>query len=118
MARWAPDWPDPEAFLALLADSRQTNEKEYSVNVSVRDPSLDTLMDQARAELDPAKRDATWTNVARKLAEQAVVVPLAWQSPLLLRGQNATNVHVSPVFGTYDLLTMGVTWPQGRWPGP
>ncbi|MEV0229710.1 hypothetical protein [Nonomuraea sp. NPDC050786] len=38
----------------------------------------------------------------------AVLVPPAWTSTLLLRGRNATNVHVSPVHGDYDLLTMGV----------
>ncbi|MFC4112138.1 ABC transporter substrate-binding protein [Nonomuraea zeae] len=105
---WAPDWPDPEAFLSLLVDSREIAEQEYSVNVSVRDPRIDTLIDQAKTELDPARRAAGWTAVEAAVAEDAVLVPLAWQSPLLLRGRNAANVHVSPVFGAYDLLTMGV----------
>ncbi|GAA3225736.1 ABC transporter substrate-binding protein [Nonomuraea helvata] len=105
---WAPDWPDPESFLTLIADSRQINPKEYSFNVSVRVSAIDSLMDQARAELDPGRRAALWSQVESKLAEQAVLVPLAWTRPVLLRGQNATNVHVSPVYGDYDLLTMGV----------
>ncbi|MEQ4719952.1 ABC transporter substrate-binding protein [Nonomuraea sp. B19D2] len=104
---WAPDWPDPESFLTLIADSRQIN-KEFSFNVSVRVRALDSLMDQARAELDAGKRAGLWSQVESRLAQEAVLVPLAWTSTLLLRGQNATNVHVSPVYGDYDLLTVGV----------
>ncbi|WP_431910700.1 ABC transporter substrate-binding protein [Nonomuraea jabiensis] len=104
---WAPDWPDPESFLSSMADSRQITDT-YSFNVSVRVKAIDDLMDRARAELDAGKRAALWTEVERKLADEAVLVPLVWVCPVLLRGQNAANVHVSPVYGNYDLLTMGV----------
>ncbi|MFI6733249.1 ABC transporter substrate-binding protein [Nonomuraea sp. NPDC050451] len=104
---WAPDWPDPDSFLSSMADSRQITDT-YSFNVSVRVKAIDDLMDRARAELDAGKRAGLWTEVERKLADEAVLVPLVWVCPVLLRGQNATNVHVSPVFGNYDLLTMGV----------
>ncbi|MGN9841631.1 ABC transporter substrate-binding protein [Nonomuraea sp. H19] len=106
---WTPDWPDPDAFLGLLADSRQISEKGSSINISVRVKAIDDLIDQARAELDPAKRATVWTQVEQRLAAEAVLAPLGWESPLLLRGENAANVHVSPVFGDYDLLTMGVS---------
>ncbi|TDD24017.1 ABC transporter substrate-binding protein [Nonomuraea diastatica] len=106
---WSPDWPDPGAFLPLIADSREINEKEYSLNVSVRVKEIDTLIDQARTELDPARRAGLWTQVEQRLAEEAVLVPLAWRSPLLLRGARAANVHVSPVYGNYDLVTMSLT---------
>ncbi|MGW0805222.1 hypothetical protein [Nonomuraea sp. NPDC002799] len=92
----------------FLADSRMINKERYPVNVSVRIPQVDDLIDQARAELDPARRAELWTQVERQVAEQAVLAPLAWESPLLLRGRQATNVHVSPLLGTYDLLSMGV----------
>ncbi|MFF4617826.1 ABC transporter substrate-binding protein [Nonomuraea jabiensis] len=104
---WAPDWPDPDAFLSSIADSRQITDT-YSFNVSVRVKAIDDLMDRARAELDAGKRADLWTEVEQKLADEAVLVPLVWISPLLLRGQNAVNVHVSPVYDNYDLLTMGV----------
>ncbi|MEV4020094.1 ABC transporter substrate-binding protein [Nonomuraea angiospora] len=104
---WAPDWPDPDSFLASIADSREITDT-YSFNVSVRVKAIDDLMDRARAELDAGKRAALWTEVEQRLADEAVLVPLVWISPLLLRGQNAVNVHVSPVYGNYDLLTMGV----------
>ncbi|MEV4576910.1 ABC transporter substrate-binding protein [Nonomuraea jabiensis] len=104
---WAPDWPDPDSFLTSIADSRQITDS-YSFNVSVRVKAIDDLMDRARTELDAGRRAGLWTEVERKLAGEAVLVPLVWMSPLLLRGRNAVNVHVSPVYGDYDLLTMGV----------
>ncbi|MEO3890234.1 ABC transporter substrate-binding protein [Nonomuraea sp. B5E05] len=106
---WSPDWPDPGAFLPLIADSREINEEDNSINVSVRVKEIDTLIDQAGTELDPARRAGLWTQVERRLTEEAVLVPLAWRTPLLLRGARAANVHVSPVFGNYELVTMGLT---------
>jgi peptide/nickel transport system substrate-binding protein len=104
---WAPDWPDPESFLASTADSRQIIEKGYSINVSVRHHAIDLLIDQARAEPDAARRAKLWSQVEQQVAEQAVLVPLSWRTSLLLRGRDAANVHVSPVYGDYDLLSMG-----------
>ncbi|TDC94274.1 hypothetical protein E1292_40015 [Nonomuraea deserti] len=92
----------------MIADSREINEKDNSINVSVRVKEIDTLMDQVRTELDPASRPDLWTRVEQRLAEEAVLVPLAWRTPLLLRGVRAANVHVSPVYGNYDLVTMGL----------
>ncbi|GGO80136.1 ABC transporter substrate-binding protein [Nonomuraea cavernae] len=104
---WAPDWPDAGSFLSLPADSRQIT-KEYSINVSVRVPAIDSLVDQATRELDGAERAALWGRAEQRIAEEAVLVPLVWRRTLLLRGRGATNVHVSPVYGNYDLVTMGV----------
>ncbi|MBE1558052.1 hypothetical protein H4W81_000831 [Nonomuraea africana] len=36
------------------------------------------------------------------------MLPLLWSKAPLIRGRNATNVHVSPVFNGYDVVTMGV----------
>jgi peptide/nickel transport system substrate-binding protein len=105
---WVPDWPDPESFLSLLVDSRLIDEKGFSANVSVRSAEIDRLVDQARTELDATRRAELWQRIERQVADQAVLVPLLWQSTTLLRGRAATNVHVSPVYGGYDLVTMGV----------
>ncbi|WP_336213547.1 ABC transporter substrate-binding protein [Nonomuraea sp. LPB2021202275-12-8] len=105
---WLPDWPDSESFLSLLVDSRLINERTFSANVSVRSAEVDELVDQARKELDATRRAELWTRIEQKVADQAVLVPLLWQSTPLLRGRAAANVHVSPVYGRYDLVTMGV----------
>ncbi|MFB4265429.1 ABC transporter substrate-binding protein [Nonomuraea sp. GTA35] len=105
---WAPDWPDTYTYLPALVDSRELVEDQPSVNLTVRLPAVDELLDRAVAEPDPKARAGLWAQAERRVAEEAVLVPTTWRRALLLRGATATNLHVSPVFGDYDLVTMGV----------
>lgn len=105
---WAPDWPDTYTYLPGLVDSRELVEDEPSVNLTVRLPAVDELLDKAAAEPDPETRAGLWRQAEQRVAEEAVLVPTTWRRTLLLRGTTATNLHVSPVFGDYDLATMGV----------
>ncbi|MER6946077.1 ABC transporter substrate-binding protein [Nonomuraea sp. NPDC000554] len=108
---WQPDWPDAESSLSALVDSRQIMEKGSSTNVSVRLPVIDRFVDQATRELDPARRAADWDLVESETLKAGVLVPLIWDTRPLLRGKDLTNLHVSPVFDGYELLTMGVNRP-------
>ncbi|MCF6475132.1 ABC transporter substrate-binding protein, partial [Nonomuraea sp. MG754425] len=105
---WAPDWPDAYSFLADLVDSRQIMETAASVNVSVRLPAVDELLDRASAELDAGARAGLWAQVEKRVAEEAVLVPVTWRRTLLLRGAGATDLHVSPALADYDLVRVGV----------
>ncbi|MEV0384047.1 ABC transporter substrate-binding protein [Nonomuraea sp. NPDC050643] len=106
---WISDWPDPWSYLPLQVDSRQISEKGSSINVSVRLPAVDELLDRAAKELDAQVRAGLWAEVERRVADEAVLVPLTWRRSLLLRGAKAADLHVSPVYGDYDLVTMSVT---------
>ncbi|MFD0471671.1 hypothetical protein ACFQ0B_27685 [Nonomuraea thailandensis] len=105
---WAPDWPDTYTYLPALVDSRELVEDAPSVNLTVRLPAVDELLDKARAEPDPKARAGLWARAEQRVAEEAVLVPTTWRRTLLLRGATATNLHVNPVFGDYDLVSMGV----------
>ncbi|WP_308250807.1 ABC transporter substrate-binding protein [Nonomuraea rhizosphaerae] len=105
---WAPDWPDVESFVSLLADSRTIVDKGNSINVNIRQPAIDALIDQGRRALDSATRAQRWAEVERKVADEVLLVPLTWDRNVLLHSARATNVHVSPVYTSYDLVTMGV----------
>ncbi|MFC5822851.1 ABC transporter substrate-binding protein [Nonomuraea insulae] len=104
---WIFDWPDPYSFLPDQVDSRRILD-EYSFNVSVRLPAVDALVDSATKELDPQVRAGLWAQVEKQVADQAVLVPLTWRRSLLLRGAKAADLHVSPVYGDYDLTTIGL----------
>lgn len=71
MTSWAGDYPDPTNFLDLrfhsraIADENATNDTRYS------NPELDTLLDAARGELDPAKRIAMYKQAERILYDEA-----------------------------------------------
>ncbi|MEU0571269.1 ABC transporter substrate-binding protein [Nonomuraea sp. NPDC005983] len=108
---WEPDRPDAWSSLSALVDSRQITEKGSSINVSVRLPAIDKVVDQATRELDPARRAADWDLVESEALKAGLLVPLFWDTRPLLRGKDVTNLHVSPVYGGYELLTMGVNRP-------
>ncbi|MGJ6966850.1 ABC transporter substrate-binding protein [Streptosporangium sp. G11] len=106
---WTADWPEGGSYLPYLADSREILEDGLSFNVSVRLPEADHLIDQAGAELDAARREELWARIDRTVMEQAVVLPVQWDTRLLLRGRRLTNVHVSDAFSDYDYVGLGLS---------
>lgn len=106
---WTADWPEGASYLPYLADSREILEDGLSFNVSVRLPEADHLIDQAGAELDPGRREELWARVDRTVMEQAVVLPVQWDTRVLLRGKRLTNVHVSHAFSDYDYVDLGLS---------
>ncbi|MGI5487489.1 ABC transporter substrate-binding protein [Microtetraspora malaysiensis] len=105
---WMSDWPDGFGFLGQIVDSRVIRDTGGSSNVSVRDPEVDKMLDQAMAETDKAKRDALWTAIDKKVMEDAFILPGIWTKSLLVRSKNATNVFVNDAYGMYDYLGLGV----------
>ncbi|WP_433355130.1 ABC transporter substrate-binding protein [Microtetraspora malaysiensis] len=105
---WMSDWPDGFGFLGQIVDSRVIRDTGGSSNVSVRDPEVDKMLDQAMAETDKAKRDALWTAIDKKVMEDAFILPGIWTKSLLVRSKNATNIFVNDAYGMYDYLGLGV----------
>lgn len=68
---WIGDYPDPTNFLDVkfhsraIADANATNDTRYA------NPELDTLLDAARGELDPAKRTAMYHRAERIIYDDA-----------------------------------------------
>ncbi|GAA5060212.1 peptide/nickel transport system substrate-binding protein [Thermocatellispora tengchongensis] len=106
---WAPDWLDGYSFLESLVHSRLILDDGGSVNVSVRMPEVDRLLDQAAAEADAAKRNQTWAEIDRLVTEQAVILPGLWEKRVLVRGLTLTNVRVHPELAEYDLVALGLS---------
>ncbi|WP_436761935.1 ABC transporter substrate-binding protein [Streptosporangium sp. V21-05] len=106
---WTADWPEGASYLPYLTDSRKILEDALSSNVSVRLPQADHLIDQAEAELDTARREELWARVDRTVMEQALVLPVQWDTRVLLRGARLTNVHVSHAFSDYDYVDLGLS---------
>ncbi|GAA4190830.1 hypothetical protein GCM10022252_29710 [Streptosporangium oxazolinicum] len=106
---WTADWPEGASYLPYLTDSRKILEDGLSSNVNVRLPEADHLIDQAGAELDPARREELWARVDRTVMEQALVLPVQWDTRVLLRGTRLTNVHVSHAFSDYDYVGLGLS---------
>ena len=68
---WCADYPDPENFLDVLF---HTGGNFNSANFS--NPEVDKLLEEARTELDPAKRIALYQQVETMVLNQYAFIPM------------------------------------------
>jgi peptide/nickel transport system substrate-binding protein len=108
---WAADWNDGYGMLGSIVDSRLINPNGGSSNLSVRDPDVDALVDQALGSSDAAAREGIWAQVDAKVMDDAYILPGVWSKAVTLRSKNAANIFVNEAFGQYDYLTMSVAPP-------
>ncbi|GMU39991.1 MAG: ABC transporter substrate-binding protein [Chloroflexota bacterium] len=74
-AGWIMDYPDPEDILDLKFHSGSSlNDVAYS------NPEVDTLLDRARTEADPATRIAYYQEAERLIVQDAAWLPLYFSS--------------------------------------
>ena len=106
---WGADWPDGFGFLSQITDSRVIRDSGGASNLSVRDPAVDKLIDQALLEADTSAREKIWTSVDKLVMEDAYILPGVWAKGLLYRPANLTNVFISDGFQMYDFLALGTT---------
>jgi len=106
---WGADWPDGFGFLSQIVDSRAIRATGGNSNLSVRDPEVDKLIDQAVTTTDTAAREKVWVDVDKKVMDDAYIMPGIWAKGLLYRPPNLTNVFITNGFQMYDYLAMGTT---------
>jgi len=72
---WIMDYPDPEDVLDILfhSASRQNNTRYTN-------PEIDALLEQARVDQDPEHRLATYQDVERRLVQDAVWLPMFYDT--------------------------------------
>lgn len=104
---WGADWNDGYGFLSQIVDSRVIRDTGGSSNISVRNPEVDKLLDQAQNELDVTKRNGIWGDIDKKVMEDATIYPGVYAKALLIRGKGLTNVWINQQFGYYDYLALG-----------
>ena len=106
---WGADWPDGFGFLAQIVDSRTIHQSGGNSNLGIKDPQIDSLIDQTLNEKDANKRNQVWVQVDKKVMDDAYTIPGVWAKGLLYRPKNLTNVFVSDGFSMYDYLSLGTT---------
>jgi len=105
---WGADWPDGFGFLSQITDSRTIRATGGASNLSVRDPQVDALIDQALSTTDATAREKIWVDVDKKVMGDAFILPGIWAKGLLFRPKTLTNVFISDGFQMYDYLALGV----------
>ncbi|MGI5243532.1 ABC transporter substrate-binding protein [Dactylosporangium sp. CA-139066] len=108
MAGWGADYPTAAGFLQVLVDSRAISASGNNNYAELSDPSIDALIDQARAEPDPAKNAEIWKQINKKVSESATYLPFTYDKALNYRNPRLTNVFVTQYYGMYDFGSLGV----------
>jgi peptide/nickel transport system substrate-binding protein len=104
LATWTADFPTPASFLVPLVDSRSIREVGNTNYARLAAAPIDELVDAARV----AGEAEAWREVAARVTEAAVYVPLAETRVQLVAGQRLRNAVVMQPYSGYDLATAGV----------
>ena len=99
--RWVGGNEDPDIFEYVFHSAKfapnGANRTFYS------NPRADALIDQARGELDPARRKAVYAELQQILAEDLPYIDLWYQDNILVHTKRVQNLTLNPA-GNYDFL--------------
>ena len=108
LTTWTADFPTPGSFLAPLLDDRAHRKVGNTDYAQLNDPTIDALIDKARAAGDAGTARARWRDVAAAARATSAYLPLAETRVQLVAGERLRNGLVMPPYGGYDLATAGV----------
>src|SRR5215467_4762137 len=103
---WGADWPEGFGYLSQIVDSRVIRATGGNSNLSVKDPKVDSMIDQALQTTDASARNQVWGQIDAQVMSDAFVLPGVWASVLLYRPPALTNVYVNNGFGGYDFMSL------------
>jgi peptide/nickel transport system substrate-binding protein len=105
---WGADYPTSNGFFYPIAHGKAKYPNGTSNYVSLDDPKVNGLLDQALA----APEDQ-WDTIGRQLddaiMDDAVYVPIMWTKSVYWRNARLTNVYSTNFFGLYDWVNMGTS---------
>jgi oligopeptide transport system substrate-binding protein len=76
---WIMDYPDPEDVLDVLFYSKSRQNSSHYNN-----PEVDTKLEQARVESDPAKRTALYQEIEKTIVQDAAWMPMFFETEYAL----------------------------------
>jgi len=102
-----PPYPDPDAYLfSMYHTSNQI--KGYNGNF-YGTPETDKLMEQARIEVDPAKRTAMYKQLQERITNDVAAIFVANPKAVVAVSARTQNYLYQPTWhGTYNLDTIAV----------
>ena len=100
IARWGADYPDPDNLAKAFAD--------FDARVLAWrnrwDHPVKRLVQQAVAELDPAKRKALYEQIQKVVLEEGPYVILGYPLNQMALRSNVKNFEPSPLFAMTELF--------------
>ncbi|MGW3110227.1 ABC transporter substrate-binding protein [Streptomyces sp. NPDC001091] len=109
LAHWGADWPSGGPFLAPIFDGRQIVEDGANFNTGLLDDkSVNTEIDAINKLTDLKAAAARWGALDKKIAGQALVVPLFHPVYKRLYGKDVKNIVISDWTGVLDISQVSV----------
>jgi peptide/nickel transport system substrate-binding protein len=105
---WAPDWPDGYGMLYYVTAGPAIQAAGNTNIGELDDPAVNNMFTKAVATKDPAARNQIWSQIDRRVMEQAVILPGVYAKSLLYRSPDLTNVFVHRYYAMYNYSTLGV----------
>ena len=97
IAEWYQDYPDPSNYLDVLLHSRQVRAQASNNFARYKNPKVDAVIDEARAEADPQKRTELYREAEEIAMADVPWVPLHHEKAYILHQPNVTGVTLHPV---------------------
>ncbi|MFF9362077.1 ABC transporter substrate-binding protein [Streptomyces griseoluteus] len=109
LAHWGADWPSGGPFLAPIFDGRQIVKDGANFNSGLLDDkSVNTEIDAINKLTDLNAAAARWGALDKKIAGQALVVPLFHPVYKRLYGSDVKNIVISDWTGVLDISQVAV----------
>ncbi|MCW2600047.1 MAG: transporter substrate-binding protein [Frankiales bacterium] len=108
VAGWGPDFPTEYGFFESIVDGRAIKQQGNSNYSEFNDPTVNSLIDQAQATSDVAKRNDLWNQIDHKVMDGADYLPFVADKALDYRAPRLSNVYITGAFGMYDYVNIGI----------
>ncbi|MGA5320267.1 ABC transporter substrate-binding protein [Streptomyces seoulensis] len=109
LAHWGADWPSGGPFLAPIFDGRQIVKDGANFNTGLLDDkSVNTEIDAINKLTDLNAAAARWGALDKKIAGNALVVPLFHPVYKRLYGSDVKNIVISDWTGVLDISQVAV----------
>ncbi|MGC4995383.1 ABC transporter substrate-binding protein [Streptomyces sp. DT195] len=109
LAHWGADWPSGGPFLAPIFDGRQIVKDGANFNTGLLDDkSVNTEIDAINKLTDLDAAAKRWGALDKKIAGQALVVPLFHPVYKRLYGKDVKNIVISDWTGVLDISQVSV----------
>jgi peptide/nickel transport system substrate-binding protein len=110
MMQWGADWPGGYGFLQQILNGAAIGASGNTNLSELNDPEVNANLAKAIGTQDPTQRNAIYTQIDKKVMDDAALVPLTYFKVLLYRPANFTNLVSTAAFsGQYDYLNIGTT---------
>ncbi|GAB3493439.1 ABC transporter substrate-binding protein [Nocardiopsis coralliicola] len=106
---WIPDWPTGYGFLSYIIHGDNIKPAGNSNISELDDPEINTMLDDAVANEDPAEQERLYKEIDRRVMETGAILPAVFEKSVLYRPENLTNVHFTAGYAMYDYMLLGTS---------